>query len=311
MNNVNSENAVADKLISTFLSWLGIQKGQSDATQRAYHTDILQFSQWLEKKNLSLAAPAEITLKILQAYTCELFDMGLAKSSMARKLASIRALFQFLKKYGYIEKNVAEKLRNPKQEKRCPVSLNVDEANSILELEVSGQKSSWKTARDRALAELLYGSGLRISEALNLDVNDPDLSARIVRVMGKGSKERMAPLSDASIDALMAWQALRNEVCSPEENALFVGACGKRLNRREAYRIINNLCVEAGLAKTISPHGLRHSFASHLLQAGADLRSVQELLGHKRISTTQRYAHIGLGTIIASYDAAHPRNRQD
>lgn len=311
MNNVNPEYAAINKIISTFLSWLSIQKGQSDATLRAYHTDILQFSQWLEKNSHSLAVPDQITLKILQAYTCELFVMGLAKSSMARKLASIRALFKFLKKYGYIEKNVAEKLRNPKQEKRCPVSLNVDEANSILGLESSPEEGGWKAARDRALAELLYGSGLRISEALNLDVDDPDLSSRVVRVMGKGSKERIAPLSDTCIDALMAWRALRNEVSAPEETALFVGSSGKRLNRREAYRIVNRLCAEAGLAKTVSPHGLRHSFASHLLQAGADLRSVQELLGHKRISTTQRYANMGLQAIIASYDAAHPRNRQD
>lgn len=312
MNKLKEENKALDRLVSTFLSWLAIQKGQSQATQRAYRTDLLQFSSWLETQKLSLSAPGQLTLKILQAYVCELFSKGLAKSSMARKLASIRCFFQFLTRYGYIESDITEKLRNPKQEKHCPASLNVDEAFSILDAENHEEgEAPWQCARDRALGELLYGSGLRISEALGLNVDDPDLSSRVVRVMGKGMRERVAPLSDACVSAVSAWKELRSTVACQEEDALFVGMRGKRLNRREGYRIVRKLCEKAGIVNVISPHGLRHSFASHLLQAGADLRSVQELLGHKRISTTQRYTSLGMQAILASYDAAHPRKKTD
>lgn len=299
-----------ENIIEAFISWINIEKGESKATQSAYKTDLFQLKSWLEDHNLSLAEPHNISLRDLQGYLAHLFETGLAKSSMARKLASIRCFFRFLLKYGYIKINIADKVHNPRQEKHCPVLLNVDEAFAVMDNEQKNtQTSPWMTARDHALAELLYGSGLRISEALSLDIDDPDFASKMVRVIGKGSRERIVPLSDSSIDSLCVWKKLRGEVAPAGENALFVGSRGNRLNRREACRIIKKLCANAGVNNSVSPHGLRHSFASHLLQAGADLRSVQELLGHKRVSTTQRYTQLGIDSLISSYDSAHPRNK--
>lgn len=165
-------------------------------------------------------------------------------------------------------------------------------------------------ARDICLAELLYGSGLRISEALALDAGRLSAEAPAVRIMGKGGKERLAPITDTARTALAAWLLLRPTLAAPGERALFVGARGKRLNRREAQRIIEDLCRRAGLPQPISPHGLRHSFATHLLEAGADLRSVQELMGHARLTTTQRYTHLNLAHLMAVYDKAHPKAKE-
>ena len=162
--------------------------------------------------------------------------------------------------------------------------------------------------RDLALVEMLYGAGLRISEALSLNVKDLDLTAGMARVMGKGSKVRMAPLSETSIVCLQAWLQVRPLLAPAGETALFVGSRGKRLDRRQATRILETLRVEAGLPQHISPHMLRHSFATHLLEGGADLRAVQELLGHARLSTTQRYTHVTLDRLMRVYDRAHPRS---
>ena len=164
---------------------------------------------------------------------------------------------------------------------------------------------------DIALAELLYGSGLRISEALGLNDTDVDPDAGYVRVLGKGSRERLAPLSDTSRETLAIWKKMRPLIAVPEEPALFTGARGKRLDRREARRILEELCRAAGLDRTISPHVLRHSFATHLLAAGADLRAVQELLGHARLSTTQRYTQISLEHLMKVYDSSHPLAQED
>ena len=165
-------------------------------------------------------------------------------------------------------------------------------------------------ARDVCLAEILYGSGLRVSEALSLNAGRVRADAEAVRVTGKGGRERLAPLTDSAQAALTAWLALRPLLAAEGEHALFVGSRGKRLNRREAQRIIEALCLQAGLPQPVSPHGLRHSFATHLLEAGADLRSVQELLGHARLATTQRYTHLNLAHLMAVYDKAHPKAKK-
>lgn len=250
--------------------------------------------------------------KHIQAFLAWLFRRGEAKSSMARKLAAVRSFFRFLLRSGRVSENVAAQVRNPRQEKHHPRALNVDETFALLDTPKAAPPSEAHAARllcrDLALAELLYGSGLRISEALSLDLDDAQLRSRVLRVMGKGSRERLSPLSDTSCEALAAWLAERSYLALPEEQALFVGARGARLNRREAVRIIAGLCRRAGLAFTVSPHSLRHSFATHLLAAGADLRSVQELLGHRRLTTTQRYTQVSLEHLIRAYDQAHPRS---
>lgn len=283
------------------------QKGYSPASCLAYLKDLEQLEKFLISRNLNLDKPAEIGRRDLEAFVSYLFRAGLAKSSMARKLAAIRSFFRFLRMHGKIENNPAENLRNPRQEQRQPCVLNIDEVFEVLDSEPEAT-SPELACRDLALAELLYGSGLRISEALNLDLNDIRLETGIVRVMGKGKRERLCPLSDTSKEALQIWLSCRNTIANSEEKAVFVGSRGARLNRRQATRIIAALCQSAGINKAVSPHALRHSFATHLLGSGADLRSVQELLGHKRLATTERYTHLSLEKIIAIYDAAHPRS---
>lgn len=301
-------------LVDAFLAWMAVQKGASEATQKAYSSDLLQLAEFLKEQHIDLGRPETVTKRHVQAYLAWLFRLGEAKSSMARKLAAARSFFRFQQRSGKVAENVAAQVRNPRQEKRHPRALNVDETFALLDTApaASGGAASAEESRllcrDLALAELLYGSGLRISEALGLDIDDVQLSSRVLRVMGKGSRERLAPLSDTSCDSLKEWLNERPLMALPEEQALFVGSRGARLNRREAARIIERLCRRAGLDFTVSPHSLRHSFATHLLAAGADLRSVQELLGHRRLTTTQRYTQVSLEHLMEAYDHAHPRS---
>ncbi|EPR39354.1 Tyrosine recombinase xerC [Desulfovibrio sp. X2] len=230
---------------------------------------------------------------------------GTKKSSMARKLSSLRGFFRFLRTVGEVSATPLAGLSNPKQDKRHPRALNVDQALALLEAHVDPDPAG---LRDLALAELLYGAGLRISEALGLDVEDIDPSLGLVRIMGKGGKERLAPLGTQALTRIARWIEQRGALAADaRERALFVGQRGARLDRREAQRIVQRLAGVSGLPQRISPHTLRHSFATHMLEAGADLRSVQELLGHERLTTTQRYTHLNMQHLMQTYDKAHPR----
>ena len=304
----------AKLFVDAFLVWMEVQKGASPATLKAYGSDLAQLAEFLRGQDADLGRPETVTKRHIQAYLAWLFRLGDAKSSMARKLAAARSYFRFQQRSNAVAENVAAQVRNPRQEKRHPRALNVDETFALLDTEQKSVKPGSDSAeaerllcRDLALAELLYGSGLRISEALGLDIDDVQLSSRVLRVMGKGSRQRLAPLSDTSCDSLKSWLDERPLMAQPDEPALFVGARGSRLNRREAARIVERLCRRAGLDFTVSPHSLRHSFATHLLTAGADLRSVQELLGHSRLTTTQRYTQVSLEHLMETYDKAHPK----
>lgn len=312
-----------------FLAWIRLQRGLSDATHAAYERDLSQFEAYLLETGHSLARPDEVNRRHVEQFLARLFRDGQAKSSIARKLSALRALFRYLLRAKKIRLNPAESVRNPKQDIRYPGALNVDEMFTLLgavpsspatatspehteapaESEPNPERRRALHRRDQALAELLYGSGLRISEALGLDVTDVDTDNCIARVLGKGAKERLAPLSDAGATALKTWLAARPLLTSPTEQAVFVGSRGKRLNRRQAARILEAMRTSRGLARHVSPHALRHSFATHLLEGGADLRTVQELLGHARLSTTQRYTHVTLERLIQVYDKAHPLAR--
>lgn len=293
--------------VEIFLASLAVEKGYSQATVDAYGRDLAQFGEWLAGKGADIAEPAKITRDHLRGYMAELHRRRMSKSTVARKLSTLRAFFRFLARRGRIAVNPAAGVSNPKQEKRHPKSLNVDQALALMK---AGAAEGVKGLRDVALAELLYGSGLRISEALGLDVFDVDLAGGAVRVMGKGSKERLAPLSDAGVASIKDYLHARSEFGpEPGEKALFLGVRGKRLDRRAATRIINELSKIAGLPPGVSPHVLRHSFATHMLEAGADLRSVQKLLGHERLTTTQRYTHLTMSRIMQVYDKAHPGSK--
>lgn len=318
---LRAEETDFPETLSMFLAHLESEKGYSEATVSAYARDMEQFEAFLRTSEESIAQPEIITRKHLQRFLAELHRQGKSRTSVGRKLSSLRAFFRFMLRLRLIMTDPMAGIHNPKQEHRHPRTLNVDQAFALLDSNpsIASQKGAEEKAdnhqalhqRDIALAELLYGSGLRISEALDLDVLDMNIRSGVVRVMGKGRKERLVPMSETSLDALAQWLHVRASLADDSEDALFVGARGKRLNRRQATRIIENLCQKAGLPQAVSAHGLRHSFATHLLEAGADLRSVQELLGHARLSTTQRYTHLTLAHLMDVYDKAHPRTHID
>lgn len=302
--------------LAMFLAHLEMEKGYSAATVAAYGEDMRQFAVFAATLGIHLDDPASVTPQHIRAFMADMHRLNLSKTSMGRKLSSLRAFFRFCARIRLVAAPPTEGTRNPRQEKRHPKVLNVDQVFALLDgpQQACAPDRKILPSRDAALAELLYGSGLRISEALSLDMGQATLIGRsgaFVRVLGKGGKERIVPLSEPCVKALGAWLRERPAFAAPEEKALFVGKGGGRLNRRVAARIIEGLCKRAGLPETVSPHALRHSFATHLLEGGADLRSVQELLGHARLATTQRYTHLNLAHLTKVYDAAHPKSENN
>jgi integrase/recombinase XerC len=307
---MSSTNASPDPPLpehaQAYLARLAVEKGYARATLLAYESDLKYFEHYLKGRDRTLAAPESLTRRDLQGFLAEQHRARQAKTSMSRRLSCLRGFFKHLIRQKVIAKNPAEGLSNPKLSKPHPKSLNVDQAFALLD--APGTGGDPEALRDAALAELLYGSGLRVSEAIGLKLNDLDVSSRVARVMGKGSKERLAPLSDTAATALKAYLAVRHAFSpAPAEQAVFLGLRGSPLQRRQANRILEALSANAGLPTAVSPHVLRHSFASHMLQSGADMRAVQELLGHARLSTTQRYTHLNLDQLTKAYDQAHPR----
>lgn len=297
------------EVVLDFLTSLEIEKGYSPATISAYGHDLAQFAEVMRAYGrIGLDDPAAVTREHIRAYAAWLHRSGAAKSTHGRKLSVLRTFFRWCLKRAVITADPSAGIRNPKSEQRHPDVLNADQSQALLE---NSPPVTPIELRDLAIAELLYGSGLRVSEAIGLDLADVDLKSGIVRVLGKGGKERIAPLTEACKNRLSAWIDQR-AACAPPpgERALFVGLRGARLNRREVNRSLQRLSAMAGLSAAVHPHALRHSFATHLLEGGADLRAVQELLGHERISTTQRYTHLEMGRIAQIYDNSHPRSEE-
>jgi integrase/recombinase XerC len=293
-----------------FLAHLDVEQGASPATLAAYGRDLQQFYEFLLTRRGAEPAGglAQIDQAQIKGYLGWLHARRISKSSMARKLSALRSYFRFCRRRHMIQADPCSGLRNPRQEKKHPRFLNVDQAFALLDRD---SRADPRTVRDLALAELLYGSGLRVSEAVGLDLGNVELRQGLVRVMGKGGKERLAPMTGRSVQRIGRYLEQRNAFGpDPAEAALFIGMRGGRLNRREAARVLERLAAAAGLPDSVHPHMLRHSFATHLLEAGADLRSVQELLGHARLTTTQRYTHLNMGRIMEIYDKAHPRSTQ-
>lgn len=292
--------------IMLFLAHIQFQKNYSEATVRSYGTDLEEFEIFLQKKQKSLSRLEDVHKKDVQEFLTVLYKQKMHKTSMARKLSCLRSFFRFMLQKKYILENPMRGISNPKQEIHHPTMLNVDQVSSMLD-EKNPDEEDIFYYRDNALLELLYGSGLRISEALGLNVQDIRTGSETVKVFGKGSKERIVPLSDTCQKALQAWLEKRKTLTVERgEKALFVGKRGKRLNRREANRIVELYRLKAGIETRVSAHDLRHSFATHLLEGGADLRSVQELLGHSKIATTERYTHLDMDALAKIYDKSHP-----
>lgn len=297
-------NEPAPDPVELFLLYLDVQRGYSPATVSSYGTDLEGVHHFLDRRSKGLHTPALVTKTDITAFLADLHRRGLAKSTVCRKLSALRAFYRFLRQRKMVAEDPCASLVNPKLPKTHPKVLNVDQALHLVDADVVPDPEG---LRDLALLELLYGSGLRVSEALGLDFSHVDLDLQLVRVLGKGRKERLVPLTGPAASGLRRYLEQRGAFGpEPKEQAIFLGKRGGRLTRRQADRIVKAMARLSGVPAGISPHTLRHSFASHMLQAGADLRSVQELLGHSRISTTQRYTHLDLAQVIRVYDACHP-----
>ena len=287
-----------DAAVGSFLEYLGVERGASAHTLRSYAADLTEFTRFLADERIGGLPDADT--RAVRAYVARLHQRRLSKATIARKLAAVRSCFRFLARRAALPTNPARQVRSPRLGRRLPSFLPVDEATVLLN---APPEPSAAGARDRALLELLYASGLRVAEGCGLDLDDLDEARRTVRVVGKGDKERVVPVGETALEALAAHLAMRGRRRGP----LFLNARGGRLTPRSAHRIVRARARQAGIDQRVTPHTLRHSFATHMLGAGADLRLIQELLGHSRLSTTQRYTHVSPEHLMRVYDRAHPR----
>lgn len=291
--------------IRSFLSTLDVEKSASRHTTMTYETALDQFCVYLSEFADPLPSVEEITEADIRPFLGWLHDRGLGKTSIRLKLAAVRSLFRFLLRNGVIDRNPARLLASPKTSRPLPSFINVHEASRLWD---GFDPESVHGLRDRALCELLYGSGLRISEALSLNVHQIDGTSQSIKVTGKGSKQRIVPLTRETIDAVRAYQLRRLELKpSADEPALFLGDRGRRLTSSSAWRIVRRALGPVTEARRKSPHVLRHSFATHLLDNGADLTAVSDMLGHSSLSTTQIYTHVSVERLKEAYKRAHPR----
>ncbi|MGH7276480.1 MAG: site-specific tyrosine recombinase/integron integrase [Candidatus Rokuibacteriota bacterium] len=291
-------------LLSAFLRYLSLEKDASPHTLRSYRSDLLEFQRFMGKGETgdTSAWLRTVDARTVRAHLAHLHARGLDPSSVARKLAALRSWFRFLVRRGVLARNAAREVRGPRLPRKLVSFLPIDEATALVEARALGGKGR---PRDVAILELLYASGLRVSELAGLDLDDVDRVGKTVRVLGKGRKERIVPFGGQAARALEAYLGGRTEHRGP----LFTNHRGGRLTARAIHGIVSRGAAAAGITRRVSPHTLRHTFATHLLDAGADLRAIQEFLGHSRLSTTQRYTHVGADQLMKVYDAAHPRAR--
>jgi integrase/recombinase XerC len=289
--------------VDAFLLHLDQERNASPHTRRAYALDLAQFERHLRQELGREARPREVDHLLIRSFLARLHRQGLKKVSAARKLASLRTFFRFLSRQGVLERDPAQPLMSPRLERRIPSPLQ--EAEVVALLEVPGDATA--ALRARAILELLYATGLRCAELVSLDVSALDLAGRTLRVVGKGRKERIVLFGGPARSALQAYLAARASL-SPRTDALFLNHRGGRLTDRSVRNLVAARVRAIALKGKVSPHSLRHSFATHLLRHGADLRAIQELLGHASLSTTQRYTHVDTRQILDIYRSTHPRS---
>lgn len=282
----------------SFFDYLAGERGASSLTLKSYRSDLEQFQVFLARHGVPSIDAADP--RLIRAYLAHLHQLGLRKSSIGRKLSAVRSFFRFLVRRGGLAKNPAKDVGSPKISKTLPSFLPHDEIAQLLD---SKPRKSGEGERDRAILETFYATGIRCAELHALDLADIDRSSGTIRVMGKGGKERVVPIGDQALAAIDAYLPLRGVRHGP----LFLNRRGGRLTVRSIHRIVKARARAAGVIRRVSPHTLRHTFATHLLDAGADLRFIQELLGHARLSTTQKYTHVSSDHLMKVYDQAHPR----
>jgi integrase/recombinase XerC len=296
--------------LAAFLRHLEAEKHASPHTVKSYRRDLEDFRIFVTGAvrlastvggRPDMDAVREVDVRDVRAFLADLHTRGLDPVSVARKLAAVRSWFRFLRRRGVVDRNPAQQIRSPRLPRKLVSFLPIDETVALMDA-----RHPRGTGRDVAIVELLYASGLRVSELAGLDLRDVDLAEMTVRVLGKGRKERIVPFGEAAARALRDYLAARGSA----GGAVFLNRRGGRLTVRTVHTIVRRQARAAGILRRVSPHTLRHTFATHLLDSGADLRMIQELLGHDRLSTTQRYTHVGSDQLMRIYDAAHPRARE-
>lgn len=291
-------------LLERFSDYLSLEQGSSPRTREAYARDVGRLAEFAVAKGLRV--PADLTVRLLREYIYQLKDLGLAPASIRRSVSGVRTYFRFLLADGILVRDPSERLETPKRWRTLPDVLTVAEIERLLAAPTMDDSLYF---RDRAMLELAYGAGLRVSEWISVDVKDLLIDQGVVRVFGKGSKERLVPLGRSAIAALAIYRReLRPRLeRGAGKGALFLNARGEPLSRMGAWKILRKYVTRAGIEKHVTPHTLRHSFATHLLEGGADLRAVQEMLGHTDISTTQIYTHVDREYLRSVHRQYHPR----
>jgi integrase/recombinase XerC len=310
--------------IGQFLNYLRSVRNASPHTLRSYENDLSQFVTFLTPPGTETPALADVTHLMIREFVAHLHDLGLEKSSIARKLAAIRSFFKFALREGMVLRNPARMVATPKLPKRIPPVLSAEDLNAFLDGVIAapasgGRKRTGATdehrllvKRDRAILELLYASGLRVSELTGLNLADMDRKEQMLRVRGKGNKERIVPYGGKAEQALEAYGPVRDDILRKagtrgDFQAVFLNHFGTRLTPRSVARVVKKYVRLINSNWDLHPHSLRHAFATHLLADGADLRAIQELLGHSSLSTTQRYTQVSIRQLLEVYDKAHPR----
>jgi integrase/recombinase XerD len=291
--------------ISAFIEYLQYEKGLSLNTQAAYRRDLKKFCSYLIK-NFGPLRPDEITKKQIMAFLTAQMDEGVSSSTIARRLSSIKTFYKFLVLEDYVQNNPTSDLETPKIKRHLPEILTIEEVDKLMQ---QPQVTLPLGLRDRAMLETMYGTGVRVSELLSLQIEDINVTAGFIRCLGKGRKERIIPVNQTAVDWIQRYlsRSRNSLVKNYLERTLFVNANGRPLSRQGFFKILAGYVKKAEIAKDVTPHTLRHSFATHLLENGADLRAVQEMLGHADISTTQIYTHLTRSRLMEVYQLYHPR----
>lgn len=294
------------RAIKRFLRYLDVERDVSQHTLKAYREDLEALAEYLSDDRGKPPAPGRINPFDLRQYVSDLHEAGYARTSISRRLASLRSFFRFAQREGIVDSNPAKPLRNPRKQRQLPHFMTSEEVERLLAAPNTHQRMG---ARDLAILETMYSTGVRVSELVGINVADLDLEEGVARVRGKGKRERFAPLGSFAVGAINHWLTYRQQEELGRDDPIFVNRLGGRLSTRSVGRMLEKYLAEAGLDRRTTPHTLRHSFATHLLDRGADIRSVQELLGHQSLVTTQIYTHLTTATLRKAYEKAHPRAR--